>query len=119
MCPRHSITAILSLSLLGGCSSSTTEARADARRDIRHGEIELRVYGEYWPAESEYARVLKNLGVNLRRVGACTVSPQLKRDTEAYNEVMRREIEAWHGKGVLEESQAEAEKRFATARPGK
>lgn len=115
---RLLLHALLSLSLLGGCTSGPAEAKADARRDIRRGELELRIYGELWPAESEYARLLKDhLGVNLRRVASCAVSSELVRDTDAYNEVMREEIEAQHGKGVLERYRAEAEKRFAATRP--
>lgn len=98
------------LLVVAGCSSDRHRGTEAARRDIARGHLELRVYGEIFYSEKEYAQLLKErLGVCWNRVAYCIVTERQSNEWNAYNKVMEREIERRYGVGILERLEREAE----------
>lgn len=96
------------LLLAMGCSSGRQGGTEAARRDIAKGHLELRVYGEMFGSDAEYAQLLKErLGVRWNRVAYCIVTERQLNEWKAYNKVMTKEIERRFGVGILERLERE------------
>ena len=93
-----------------------TPGAVEARRDIQRGHLELRGYG--LQRATSYAQLLhERLNVQYKSVAGCSVSNQLQRHSNEYNEVMTREIERRFGSGVLARLADEAREAVAATRP--
>lgn len=112
----------LFVAMLPGCTEQRIAMRAAeggrraAADDLAAGRVALRRYGFGLGLEQPiYAKLLHDqLGVQLVPVAGCVVTVEIVASADAYNEVMTREIERRHGKGVLDRLYAEAS---AAARP--
>ncbi len=83
-------------------------ARLAAERDIAAGTFRLLVYGLPRPSDGEYRRLLKErFGIEAVPAGCV---PPVRYDPMAYNEPMKKAIEARFGQGVIERTEAEAQR---------
>jgi hypothetical protein len=97
----------------GGCATGASEAARDVKRD----HLEIRGYGMPTPWLPAYARLLnERLGVQYKSVAGCVVSERLVKNTEAYNEVMEKEIERRFGPDALERIRDEVKASRAATR---
>ncbi|MHC4414826.1 MAG: hypothetical protein ACYS0G_06035 [Planctomycetota bacterium] len=98
-----------------GCIHPVESAReqgiAAARGDLEQGVLKLKAFDRpATPVESIRVDLLaKRFGVRYEVVGGGTaVTPELEAHVRAYNEHVRKAIEAKHGKGLLDAVAAEA-----------
>lgn len=79
------------------------DGEEEARRALANGKLILVVYGYPSVGTVAYeAAIREKYGVETRCIGGCIVSQGACAFAEAYNAVMKREIEARYGAGVLE-----------------
>jgi len=122
---RNTLAVLACLILVGGCTSHDSAARDDrpsgeelARRELAAGRLELRAYGLVDPQEESFAQLLQDrLGVRFTRVAGCAVGGDEAKQIEAYNRVMRTEIERRFGAGSIERLREEAARGPAATRP--
>ncbi|HMO25992.1 MAG TPA: hypothetical protein PKB10_06955 [Tepidisphaeraceae bacterium] len=81
--------------------------------ELADGRLALRWYGlGSEPDGGIYEKLLnEQLGVRVVSVAGCVVTPEILAGVNAYNEVMTREIERRHGKGILDQLRTQSRQR--------
>lgn len=95
---------------------SALRGRADARRDLAEGRLELRLWGlpVLWrPIQME---MLRSRGVVSRTVAGCVLTYEQEAAWEGYNAVMAAEIERRYGRTFLDDTAAQARAEFERIR---
>ena len=109
--PAVHLVLPLCLCLLAGCAASA--GRQEAREDLKRNHHELRIYGEMYPWDGDYAELLQSSAdVRFRRVAGCVITSEARAEADGYNDVMTASIEQAHGPGYLDELMDQAQARY-------
>lgn len=93
-----------------------SDGARDAEDALRRGNHILLTYGLPAGSIEEYRAVLHDdYGVTLRTAAGCVVDDHLVRYVNAYNAVMRRDLEQRFGRNMFDAAQAKAHARYAAA----
>lgn len=106
---------LLSLSSCSAFNSWRGEVngRADARKDLQAGKLNIETMGPPpAPWEGAYEKLLKERhGITYSWVAGCIVNDRVSGHARAYNQIMEAEIERRFGKDVLKKTADEAQKK--------
>ena len=124
---QNALALIVILIFGGGCASRDASPPRDVRpsgaeeaqRDLAAGHLELRAYGLVAPADEAFAQLLQDrLGVRFARIAGCAVGGDEARRTDAYNRIMRAEIQRRFGRDSIARLREEAALSLPATRPG-
>lgn len=121
--PVRFLSALAWAVLVCGCSLGSQSSpdfgyqsrngAAEAKEDIKKGELALKVYGLPDPATEKYAELLKSrMNVNYQPIALCEVDLPLIKYANRYNAVVSKVIAKKYGPTALDDLWNEARREY-------
>lgn len=110
------VLAFVACSSTHGSWLGEIQGRADARKDLKAGNLKVETMGPPpAPWEKTYERLLKEwYGIKFDWVAGCVVSERVIGHAKGYNEIMGKEIARKYGEDALKKTADEARKKTPT-----